>query len=306
MRRGRRFRHRFQGPHSGSLSLIGQLSVRAAAPRGEVLAGRRPAAAAVAGGQGRRPGGRPMERGRAAGLRGPGKRRPGARRVSPNFDGHQLATSFVGFDFDGWSLVQATDVPPECLDVRPDEHRYGLHVPGASTVSFIPAGNVWHAVKTWRDLDGLRGRRRRAEAGRAVRLRSLGGRYKETRQRLQQAFRYGLTDSLVVWHNWQRWGDHYRLPDIFPPNPERGTMEDLRVMTPSTDAGVLFALHDNYIDFYPDAEGFSYDRLIAFRQDGTPVPAWLNRSRAAQSYRYRADAVEPFLRRNLKEIRDAR
>ena len=32
--------------------------------------------------------------------------------------------------------------------------------------------------------------------------------------------------------------------------------------------------------------------------------AWLNEGRGAQSYRFRSDAVEPFLRRNLKWIRE--
>jgi hypothetical protein len=67
---------------------------------------------------------------------------------------------------------------------------------------------------------------------------------------------------------------------------------------------VLFAPHDNYIDFYPDAEGFSYRSEIAFRAPGEPVRAWYNEGRAAQSYRFRADRVEPYLRRNVEQVRD--
>ena len=62
------------------------------------------------------------------------------------------------------------------------------------------------------------------------------------------------------------------------------------------EAGVLFALHDNYIDLYPDAEGFSYEQNIAFSGNRRPVRAWINRGREAQSYRYRADQVEQFLK----------
>jgi len=81
-------------------------------------------------------------------------------------------------------------------------------------------------------------------------------------------------------------------------------MDDMhRLIQTCKDAGVLFALHDNYIDFYPDADGFSYEQNIAFHPGGTPVKAWLNKGRAARSYRYRADRVEPFLTRNLKLIR---
>ena len=37
--------------------------------------------------------------------------------------------------------------------------------------------------------------------------------------------------------------------------------------------GVLFAPHDNYIDLYPDAEGFSYEN-VAFQSNGQPHRAW--------------------------------
>ncbi len=44
-------------------------------------------------------------------------------------------------------------------------------------------------------------------------------------------------------------------------------------------------------------EGFSYEDKIAFHADRTPVRAWLNEGRDAQSYRYRADRIEPLLKR---------
>jgi len=231
-------------------------------------------------------------------------RDPGPFRLG--FDGHRLATSFVGFDFAGGiSLVQGVNVPPEHLDVQPDARRYSLHVPHASTMTLIPAGNAWEAVKGWRETNGLKpaGGVKNA-AGRFV-FDLWGGRYRETAEALRRAFRYGLTDSMVIFHNWQRWGYDYRLPDIYPPNPDLGTLDDMKLLVETCrQAGVPFALHDNYIDFYPDAEGFSYEKQIAFHADGTPVRAWLNEGRKAQSYRYRADSIEPFLRRNLQWIRD--
>jgi len=38
-----------------------------------------------------------------------------------------------------------------------------------------------------------------------------GGRYADTARALGRAASYGLQDSMVVWHNWQRWG--YDYPD---------------------------------------------------------------------------------------------
>jgi len=231
-------------------------------------------------------------------------RDPQAMRLS--FDGHRLATSFVGFDFAGGpSLVQASDSPPSHLEVQPSTQRYTLHVPHASTLTFIPSPNAFQAARLWHDVNGLQ------PAGGVQRLAGRfvfdlwGGRYAESGRELQRAFRYGLTDAAVVWHNWQRWGYDYRLPEIYPANPRWGTHEELRGLAATCKrAGVLFAPHDNYIDFYPDAEGFSYQKQIAFQRNGTPVKAWLNEGRGARSYRYRADAVEPFLRRNLKLIHE--
>lgn len=230
-------------------------------------------------------------------------REPKAFRAG--FDGHRLATSFVGFDFaDGASLVQAVDVPPDRLEVRPDEHHYSLHAPHGPTMSFVPGPSVWEAVKCWRANNGLRAAGGVCQAAGRFVFDLWGGRYAEQTEHLRQAIRYGLTDSMVIWHNWQRWGYDYRLPDIVPPNPQLGTLEEMQTLVRTCkQAGVLFAVHDNYIDFYPDAEGFSYDRQIAFHAPGRPVQAWLNEYRKARSYRFRSDAIEPFLERNLEWIR---
>ena len=222
------------------------------------------------------------------------------------FDGHRLATSFVGFDFAGGiSMVQACDVPPMALHFRPDRRHYSLHARETSTFTFVPGRNVWEAVAAWRSANDLRpGGGVEKLAGRFVFDLWGGVNYAQAHERLAEAFRYGLTDSAVVWHNWQRWGYDYRLPDICPPNPHLGSTDEFRrTIDLCKKNGVLFALHDNYIDFYPDADGFSYLDTIAFHPDGRPVLAWINKGRDAQSYRYRADRIEPFLRRNLEWIK---
>lgn len=219
--------------------------------------------------------------------------------------GHTLATSFVGFDFaNGFSVVQASDVPVEALRVDPEQRHYSLHVPHRLTLAFIPAASVWEGARIWHDSNGLRA---------APGVPKLGGRfvfdlwqgdYGPSADALVQAFRYGLTDSLVIWHRWQRWGYDYRLPDIYPPNPEFGSLEEFQKLARTCrENGVLFAAHDNYIDFYPDAEGFTYDN-VAFTRRGEPLRAWFMRRRLAQSYRSRADRILPFAQRNLKLMKD--
>lgn len=231
-------------------------------------------------------------------------RQPEAFRLA--FEGHRLATSFVGFDFQGGpSVVQAVDIPANELDIQPDQRHYSLHVPHGPTFTFILAENVWEGARLWHDVNGLKAAGGVAKAAGRFVFDLWGGRYGDSAAQLRRAFRYGLTDAMVIWHNWQRWGYDYRLPDIYPPNPDLGTLGEMQdLVRACKEAGVLIAVHDNYIDFYPDAGGFSYEANIAFHHSGEPVRAWLNEWRRAQSYRYRADRVEPFLRRNLRWIRD--
>ena len=221
------------------------------------------------------------------------------------FDGHQLSTSFVGFDFkDSLTLVQAVDLPPSKLEVNPDLRVSTLHVPLTPTVTFIPGPSVWESVKVYRALDT------RKAAGGVDKLKGRfvfdlwGGKYKPSADALERAFKYGLTHSVVVWHNWQRWGYDYRLPDIYPPNPEYGTLEEFQTLVRAcTQHGVLFAPHDNYIDLYPDADGFTY-KNVAFTREGEPIRGWLNEGRGAQAYRWRTDAYRPFMERNIQLIRE--
>jgi hypothetical protein len=237
---------------------------------------------------------------------GPGNVVRGPEAFTLLFDGHRLSTSFVGVDFEGGpSVVLGVDVPPTSFEVRPAERHYALHAAHGQTLSVIPAASAFDGARVWRQVNGLEAAGGVSKvAGRFV-FDLWGGRYAEGAGALRRAFRYGLGDSLVVWHNWQRWGYDYRLPDIVPPNPELGTLAEMRdLVAACREAGTLFAPHDNYIDFYPDADDFSYERNIAFHADGTPVRAWLNEGRGAQSYRYRPDRAGAYLEPNVSWLKE--
>ena len=221
------------------------------------------------------------------------------------FDGHNLATSFVGFDFvNGLSLVQNTDAIPDRLEVDPEKHVYSLVTPHSQTLEFFPAADVFAAVKQIREQDtrqpsgGVR-----KLAGRFT-FDLWSGRYGESARELARAAEYDIRDALVVWHNWQRWGYDYRLPDLYPPNPQYGSLDEFRQLVAACKQnGTLFAPHDNYIDFYPDFEGFTYDSIV-FRQNGTPYRAWFNYGREAQAYRARPDRLLPYVKRNVEWIKE--
>ena len=222
------------------------------------------------------------------------------------FEGHALSTSFVGLDFEhGTSMVQGVDVPPNGFSIQPATQDYALHAANDCQLTFIPTRSVWDGVRAWRATNGLQAAAGvPTAAGRFV-FDLWGGDFESTAKSLQRAFRYGLTHSMVVWHNWQRWGYDYRLPEIYPPNPQLGTLQQMRrLIDVCKKAGVPFAPHDNYVDYYPDAEGFSYRKVVAFSGENQPVRAWLNQGRGAQSYRYRADSIEQALRPNLALVRN--
>jgi hypothetical protein len=89
------------------------------------------------------------------------------------------------------------------------------------------------------------------------------------------------------------------LPNIYPP---ANGLEPFREMRDAAKrVGMLFAPHDNYIDVYPDADVFNYDRVV-FKADGTPHKAWFNPGRDAQSYRWLPDAFMPWLTANMKRM----
>ena len=222
-----------------------------------------------------------------------------------NFGGHNLSTSHVGFDFQkGISLLVACDNPPDYLEVNPEQRRYSLHTHLDATMTFVPSVNgAFDCARRYRPLfDKKPAAGFKRKAGRFV-FDIWGGRYAEIAETMKRMIAYGLTDSLLTMHVWQRWGYDYRLPDIYPPLPTLGTVEDVqRIAKVCTEHDIPWGLHDNYIDFYPDATDYSYDH-ICFTEQGEPIKAWLNKGRNAQSYRWRPDHIMPFIKHNLQLIK---
>ena len=221
------------------------------------------------------------------------------------YNGHFLSTSYVGIDFaNGASMVQGVDVPPDHLSADHETRSCSLHTPHNQVVSLIPAADVWSAARTFREINPPKAAGGVPRVAGRFSIDLWRGRYGDTAKALARAFRYGLTDTVVIWHRWQRWGYDYRLPDIYPPSPEWGTAQEFfDLVALCKKNGVLFAPHDNYIDVYPDSEGFSYDKM-AFTSDRKPQTAFFNRGLGAQSFHPNSDAVLPLVRRNMKLVKD--
>ena len=220
------------------------------------------------------------------------------------FGGHNGSTSHAACDFEGgMSVLQAVDNPPDRLVVNPQDRIYALRTHMDCVLTLVPGANAFDCAVAYRPYyDKKPSAGVKDLAGRFC-FDIWGGRYGFIADQMQRMIDYGLTDSFITVHNWQRWGYDYKLPDIYPPNPDLGTLEDMkRIGDVCGRRDIPWGLHDNYIDFYPDAEDYTY-RDVYFRRDGTPHRAWYNQGRDALSYKWRPDHIMPFVKRNYRLIK---
>ena len=216
-------------------------------------------------------------------------------------EGFKLSTRHVGADYaNGISLVQATDVFPLALACDSAKKLYSLETSHDATFTFVPSSKgAFAAARRFALISGYKA------AGGVERLKGKmcldqwNGDYREAASNLLMAAKYGLKDAVYVRHMWQRWGYDYRLPDICPADDHEGL---LSLRRDCAKAGIDFCLHDNYIDYYPDADGFTYDDIV-FNDDGTPLKSWYNSWRKAQSYRWLPHAVATKLGQNVGEMK---
>ena len=221
-------------------------------------------------------------------------------------DGFGCSSSHVGFDFEnGISLLQATTRPVKDFYVDPEAKIYTLTASPDSrlTLRTSEKGAFDCAIKYANGFDKKAAPLVPKKAGRFV-YDYWGGSFNELLERMKIFLSYGLTDTLLIQHVWQRYGYDVRLPDIWPPNQAQGSIDDLKQLQSFCDENhIPFGLHDNYIDFYPDADDFSYQSII-MNSDGSPQKAWYNPGPDVQSYRFNPTKIFPFAERNLNLIRE--
>ena len=216
--------------------------------------------------------------------------------------GVEVSTRHAGADYpNGLSLVFATSLGADTLEFAPETHTFGYAAHHDNTFYFIPSRHgAFRAARYWRDVNGFR---------KSPGFDDLAGRmcfdewtcdYGITVSNLHDAVAYGLVHAVFIKHVWQRWGFDCRLPDVFPPAGDASTFAEIARIC--RESGIRFCPHDNFVDHYPDAEGFSLDR-IAFNRDGTPMKSWLNTQTGIQSYRWRPTAFAPLLERHCRLMR---
>lgn len=111
-----------------------------------------------------------------------------------------------------------------------------------------------------------------------------GGTFETISAQLKNLGDYGVTNCVTIIGNWQYYGYDDALPAQFPANVSLGGDAGMRDLGAAARANsCLFALHQNYTDYYPDYPNYNSSAVMR-NADGTPMPAWLNPSTGLQSY----------------------
>lgn len=129
-----------------------------------------------------------------------------------------------------------------------------------------------------------------------------GGHLMKDAEWVRELTTYGITRAVMLKHVWQRYGYDSHLPTTVPANEQLGGDEGAIALSKACrDAGWLFALHENYIDFYPKSHEWN-EKEVALNPDGTMRKAWFNQGTGEQSYAYKNWAMTKYARIYSNEI----
>ena len=146
---------------------------------------------------------------------------------------------------------------------------------------------AWHLAETLPNIPNPSSPFRADLSGRVV-LDIWGGSFATVQERLHTLADAGFGPGTAILHDWQRDGYDNGLPAHFPANARLGGDPAMAALVKEAQAdGIKMALHENYVDYYPNFEGFT-DADIARNPDGSRVYAWYNPGTKIQSF-----AVKP-------------
>ncbi|HEV2275812.1 MAG TPA: DUF5696 domain-containing protein [Acidobacteriaceae bacterium] len=102
--------------------------------------------------------------------------------------------------------------------------------------------------------------------------------FKQIQQGLAELGDYGITGCAAIIHVWQHAGYDNALPQHTPANDEEGGDAGLLAAVNAGKAdGCLVALHENYVDYYPNYPKFD-PAAVALNSDGSRMLSWLNQA----------------------------
>jgi hypothetical protein len=137
-------------------------------------------------------------------------------------------------------------------------------------------------------------------AGRVV-LDGWGGTFAENEQWLRDMARYGVDHFLMIKHVWQRDGYDCTYPDVMPANKAYGGDDALRSLSLTAQKiGHRFCVHENFYDYYPNAEDFRQEDC-ALNPEGKTMNGWWNG--AVQAVILKPSKLMDYVRRFSPEVK---
>lgn len=163
---------------------------------------------------------------------------------------------------------------------------------------------AWHPIEVMANLPNPTSPWREKLGHRLV-LDIWGGKFDDIAEKFDEYNDYGLNDCLALIHAWQHHGYDNGLPTHMPPNPSAGGDEGMKhLATAALNAGFLFGLHENYVDYYPNYEQFTEDE-IALNSEGERIKAWFNSGTQIQSFAVKPGKMVPLARTQSPRIHAA-
>ncbi len=118
-----------------------------------------------------------------------------------------------------------------------------------------------------------------------------GGGFNYIAQGLTDLAGYGITNYVAIIHDWQRNGSDLALPSHYPANASYGGDAGLsNVVATGNRIGILVALHESYVDYYPKYEFFDTND-IALDSSGSLQLAWYDAGTGIQSFAIKPNAI---------------
>lgn len=178
------------------------------------------------------------------------------------------------------SQTSSQDRTRAAYDARTDGTRNLLHERLIYTAA-------WHLAETLPNIPNPPSPFR-ADLAKRVMLDIWGGSFADVQAHLHTLAEDGFGPGAAIIHVWQNAGYDNGLPTHVPANAEQGGDAGMAALVAEGKRdGITMALHENYVDYYPNYAGFT-DADIARQPDGSRATAWYNPGTKIQSF-----AVKP-------------
>ncbi len=129
-----------------------------------------------------------------------------------------------------------------------------------------------------------------------------GGRYTDIAHHFEILSSYGINRCVAIVHDWQRSGYDNALPMHLPAASDKGGDHGMKTLVATGKRlGYLVALHENYVDYYPNYDHFR-EADIALDSAAKRQNAWYNPGTKIQSFAVAPTAILPLAATQSPEI----